>query len=138
MGPLGPGGRRHGPDDPLIKACAGILLAPSASRERLTEGLFLGSDDDGVARLERAFDLVVACEALRERLEDAKVDGVEAALERGVIDDAEASRLRECEEAVQRVVMVDDFASEELSPDARQEEGRSARQRETQAVAYMS
>jgi acyl-CoA dehydrogenase len=134
---LSPGGRRHGPDDRLIKACAEILLTPSATRNRLTEGLFLGSDDDGVAALERAFELVVACEPVRRKLGDADI---ETALETGVIDQGEASRLRECEVAVHWVIMVDDFAQHELSPGAaRQEEGRSrSRQGETRAAAFMS
>ena len=119
---LGRAGRRRGPDDRLIKACAQLLLEPSPTRDRLTEGLFLGVEDDGVRRLERAFDLVVACEPLRRRLKEAGIDDLEAALRRGVIDDAEAARLKERDAAVHRVIMVDDFAPEELSPDSMQGE----------------
>ena len=115
---LGPVGRRRGPDDRLIKACADLLLEPSPTRDRLTEGLFLGVADDGVQRLERAFDLVVACEPLRRKLNEAGDGDIETALQRGVIDDAEAARLRERDAAVHRVIMVDDFAPEELSPGA--------------------
>ena len=53
--PLGP--RRRGPSDRLTQACADILLAPSATRDRLTVDIFHGTGDDGLARLERAFGL---------------------------------------------------------------------------------
>jgi acyl-CoA dehydrogenase len=135
---LGPGGRRTGPDDRLIKACAGLLLEPSAARDRLTEGVFLGTDDDGVARLERAFELVVACEPLRKKLKEAGIEDIAAALEEDVIDDAEAVRLREREAAVRRVVMVDDFAPEELSPGAPHQGERPSRSRQPRAVPSMS
>jgi acyl-CoA dehydrogenase len=135
---LGPGGRRTGPDDRLIKACAGLLLEPSAARDRLTEGVFLGTDDDGVARLERAFELVVACEPLRKKLKEAGIEDIAAALEEDVIDDAEAVRLREREAAVRRVVMVDDFAPEELSPGAPHQGERPSRSRQRRAVPSMS
>jgi acyl-CoA dehydrogenase len=120
---LGFGGRSHGPDDRLTKQCAELLLAPSATRERLTQGVFLGVDDDGVARLERAFERVVACEPLDRKIKET---GIEEALANGMITDLEAARLRERDQAVHDVIMVDDFAPEALSPDrAGQEERRS-------------
>jgi hypothetical protein len=127
-----------GPDDRLIKTCAGLLLEPSAARDRLTEGVFLGTDDDGVARLERACELVVACEPLRKKLKEAGIEDIAAALEEDVIDDAEAVRLREREAAVRRVVMVDDFAPEELSPGAPHQGERPSRSRQRRAVPSMS
>src|SRR5712675_1398215 len=67
--PLGP--RRRGPSDKLTEACAEILLAPSATRDRLTVDIFHGIGDDGLARLERAFALTVAVQPLRDRMHKA-------------------------------------------------------------------
>src|SRR5262249_7728389 len=48
------GVRRRGPPDRLTQACAEILLAPSAARERLTVHLFPRIGDHGLAPRERA------------------------------------------------------------------------------------
>ena len=137
---LGPGNRKRGPDDRLIKACAGLLLAPSAARDRLTDGLFLGGDDDGVARLERAFELVVAAEPIRKKLREAEIEDVDMGLEKGVISAFEAARLREREAAVHQVIMVDDFAPEELASGTLERGERSSRRRRraAQAVPFTS
>ena len=111
--PFGP--RRRGPSDRLTQACAGILLEPSDTRDRLTADIFHGQGDDGLARLERAFALTVAAQPLRDRLRKAHVRDIAAARERGLIDDAEAGKLRAAAEAVALAVAVDDFAPEELS-----------------------
>src|SRR5882672_8240708 len=62
------GVRQRGPSDRLTDACAELLLAPSATRDRLTVDIFHGTGDDGLARLERAFELTIATQPLRERL----------------------------------------------------------------------
>ena len=108
------GVRRRGPSDRLTQVCARILLEPSATRDRLTADIFHGQGDDGLARLERAFTLTVATQPLRDRLRKAQVRDVAAARARGLIDDAEAGRLRAAEQAVASAVAVDDFAPEEL------------------------
>jgi hypothetical protein len=56
-----------------------------------------------VARLERAFELVVAAEPIRRKLQEAEIEDVETALEKGVISELEAARLRERKAAVHRV-----------------------------------
>src|SRR6266700_2620690 len=90
--PLGLG--RRGPSDRLTRACAEILLNPSATRERLTVDIFHGLGDEGLARLERAFALTVAAQPLRDRLHKAHVRDAEAARRQGLISDAEAGELR--------------------------------------------
>lgn len=124
----------------MVKACAELLLAPSATRDRLTEGLFLGADDDGVARLERAFELAVACEPLDRKLKETGLEDLGEALDKRVISDLEAARLRERDQAVERVIIVDDFAPEALSPGAmgQEEEPSRSRQRAMQAVPSTS
>jgi acyl-CoA dehydrogenase len=112
--PLGP--RRRGPSDRLTQACADILLAPSATRDRLTVDIFHGTGDDGLARLERAFELTVAVQPLRDRLQKAHVRDIAKARQQGLINDAEAAQLHAAADAVAAAVAVDDFAPEELSP----------------------
>jgi acyl-CoA dehydrogenase len=112
--PLGP--RRRGPSDRLTEACADLLLAPSAARDRLTVDIFHGTGDNGLALLERAFALTVATQSLRERMHKAHVRDIDKARQQGLINDAEAASLRAAGEAVAAAVAVDDFAPEELSP----------------------
>jgi len=108
--------RRRGPPDRLTRACAEILLNPSATRDRLTVDIFHGTGDEGLARLERAFALTVAAQPLRDRLHAAHIRDVEAARQQGLITDAEANELRAAADAVAAAVAVDDFAPEALSP----------------------
>jgi acyl-CoA dehydrogenase len=112
--PLGP--RRCGPPDALTRACAVILLEPSATRDRLTIDLFHPTDGKGLARLDRAFALVTAVQPLRDRLRNARVYDAELARSRGLIDANDLARLKAAEQAIADVVAVDDFAPEELAP----------------------
>jgi acyl-CoA dehydrogenase len=109
------GVRRRGPSDRVTQACAEILLVPSGTRERLTADIAHGVGDDGLARLERAFELTVAAQPLRDRLQHARVRDVEEALARHLIDAAEAAQLRAVAEAVAAAVAVDDFSPQELT-----------------------
>jgi acyl-CoA dehydrogenase len=109
------GVRRRGPSDCVTQACAEILLVPSGTRERLTADIAHGVGDDGLARLERAFELTVAAQPLRDRLQHARVRDVEEALARHLIDAAEAAQLRAVAEAVAAAVAVDDFSPQELT-----------------------
>jgi acyl-CoA dehydrogenase len=109
------GVRRRGPSDRVTQACAEILLVPSGTRERLTADIAPGVGDDGLARLERAFELTLAAQPLRDRLQHAHVRDVEEALAHHLIDAAEAAQLRAAAEAVAAAVAVDDFSPQELS-----------------------
>jgi len=109
------GVRRRGPSDRVTQACAEVLLAPSPTRERLTVDIAHGVGDDGLTRLERAFDLTVAAQPLRDRLQHAHVRDVEEARQRHLINDAEAAQLRAAAEAVAAAVAVDDFSPQELT-----------------------
>jgi acyl-CoA dehydrogenase len=111
--PLGP--RRRGPSDALTRTCAAILLEPSATRDRLTVDLFHPADGKGLTRLDRAFALVTAVQPLRDRLRNARVFDIEEARQRGLIDAADAARLKDADQAVADVIAVDDFAAEEIS-----------------------
>lgn len=112
--PLGP--RRRGPPDKLTEACADILTAPSAARDRLTVGLFKASGREGLALLDRAFDLAVSVRPMRDRMRSAHTQDIAAAERQGIISPDEAVQLRAAADAAADVIAVDDFAPEELSP----------------------
>jgi acyl-CoA dehydrogenase len=116
----------RGPDDATVRACAEVLTEPSEARERLTAGVHCG-DAGAVRDLEEAYARVVAVAPLRRRLKEAKADGIEEGLAKGLVSEEEAARLREAEAAVARVVAVDDFAAEELSPYGRRVEAAQER-----------
>jgi acyl-CoA dehydrogenase len=109
------GVRRRGPSDRLTQTCAGLLLAPSATRDRLTAGIFHGTGNNGIARLERAFELTIAAAPLHERMRRAHVRDIEAARRQNVINDIEAAALHAAAHAVAEAVAVDDFAPEEIT-----------------------
>ncbi len=107
-----------GPSDKVVHRCAQLILEPSAARDRLTSGLYQApTDDDGpLARLERAFRLVTANDALEKRLRAARLRDWNEAVKRGILTPEEGERMRAAHDAVAQVIAVDDFAPEVLSP----------------------
>jgi acyl-CoA dehydrogenase len=110
------GARVVGASDRVVHQCAQILLEPSAARDRLTPDLSHVEDDGGRTRLEKAFLLVVAAEDVSRKMRAARLHDWNEAAKRGVITQAEADRLAAAHEAVARVIEVDDFPPEALSP----------------------
>lgn len=123
------GHRRKPVSDRIRRQCAELLLTPGEARDRLTAGINMSRDpDDSTAQLERALTLVVATDAIEEKIRDAlgSVDRnqitagtIQTALEKGVIGEAEARLLEESAAATHAVIMVDDFAPEELSGESK-------------------
>jgi acyl-CoA dehydrogenase len=111
--PFGP--RHRGVPDSVTRACANILIEPSATRERLTAGLYHGHDDHGLARLDLAFKLVAAIQPVRDRMRHAKVRDPAQSLSSGLITQDEMAQLDAVAKAVLDVVNVDDFSKEELT-----------------------
>lgn len=109
------GVRRFGPPDRLTRQCAEILLEPSDVRERLTAGLYIGDDDGGIARLERAFKVVTEAEPIARKMHDAKVRDWRTAWEKGIISETEAKQMDLVADAVAKAIDVDDFSPEELT-----------------------
>jgi acyl-CoA dehydrogenase len=110
------GARVLGPSDRVTHLCAQLVLEPSASRDRLTPDLSHVDDDRGVARLEKAFLLVTATEDIAKKMRAAHLHDGRDAVQKGVITQAESDRLAAAHEAVAKVIEVDDFAPEALSP----------------------
>ncbi|AWF81707.1 acyl-CoA dehydrogenase [Microbulbifer sp. A4B17] len=104
----------HTASDRQAKACAELLLTPSATRDRLTAGVFLGTSGDGVDIVEQAFDRVCASERAREKLKKGGIralsrDNVEEGLKRNLISDEEAEILYDAADAVEKAIQVDHF-----------------------------
>jgi acyl-CoA dehydrogenase len=105
---------------------ARAVLRPGAFRDRLTTGTYVSFDPNDVTGvLEDALIKVTEAEEIEARFIKAARKGViERRLDRDAIDDAvaagvlnnnEAGIMRAADEATERVVKVDDFASEELA-----------------------
>jgi acyl-CoA dehydrogenase len=109
------------PNDKLDKRIAGILMEPSPIRDLLTAGIFISTDSsDPLGRLEDALTKVSEAEAvehrLREAVKGARLKGraedalLEAGIRAGIINDAEADRVRLAISARKEVIQVDDFS----------------------------
>ena len=99
-----------------IHQCAQLVLEPSAARDRLTPDLSHVDDDGGVARLEKAFLLVTGAEDIAKKMRAARLHDRKEAVKKGVITQAEGEKLAAAHEAVAKVIEVDDFAPDALSP----------------------
>ncbi len=98
-----------------MRACADLLMEPSATRDRLTPGIYHPHDGMGLAQLNTAFKLVVAAQPIHDRMRKAKVREVAQALTTGLITQAEADQLAAVAKAVLDAINVDDFSVEELT-----------------------
>ena len=105
-----------GPSDRVVHQCAQLVLEPSAARDRLTPDLSHVDDDRGIARLEKAFLLVTGAEDISKQMHAARLHDWKEAVKKGVITQAEGERLAAAQEAAAKVIEVDDFAPEDLSP----------------------
>jgi acyl-CoA dehydrogenase len=113
------------PSDRIGHEVAQLLIAPSATRDRLTAGIYIGSEnDDPVGLIERALDATVIAEPVEARMRAAIKDGrldaklppgagvdvlVERALALSVISAEEARAVLVQRELVTKVIRVDDF-----------------------------
>ncbi|MCC8952458.1 acyl-CoA dehydrogenase [Bradyrhizobium sp. Pear77] len=110
------GARVTGPSDSVVHLCAQLVLSPSAARDRLTPDLAFVEDDGGIARLEKAFRLVTESEDAAKQLRAARLHDWKEGVKKGVITEADGEKLAAAHEAVAKVIEVDDFAPEALSP----------------------
>ncbi|MHC2464713.1 acyl-CoA dehydrogenase [Bradyrhizobium embrapense] len=110
------GARVTGPSDRVVHLCAQLVLSPSAARDRLTPDLAFVEDDGGIARLEKAFRLVTEAEDAAKQLRAARLHDWKDGVKKGVITEADGDKLAAAHEAVAKVIEVDDFAPEALSP----------------------
>ncbi|MEO1205660.1 MAG: acyl-CoA dehydrogenase [Pseudomonadota bacterium] len=137
-----PLGRHYAPaSDKLGRAVGKLVLAPTATRDRLTRDMFVSNDvNDVTGLLEVTFTKVIAAEDAEKRLEKAVRKGVvrryhgedwfAEAVNKGVITSQEADQLRELEQLVAKVIAVDHFDPDALRPNYLQP-GHNARGVET-------
>ncbi|HKE38839.1 MAG TPA: acyl-CoA dehydrogenase [Casimicrobiaceae bacterium] len=111
------------PPDKLGHEAARLLIDPSATRDRLTAGIYMpGNENDIVRALELAVEATVAAEPIEAKLRDAAragsfprkhdEDRIVAALAAGLISADEASVLRRAKRLTDQVIRVDDFAQD--------------------------
>jgi len=116
---------RRPPNDKIGHQVASLLLTPGAARDRLTAGMFIKRDEkDAVGALEAALASTLLCEPLQAQLEKARKEGrLKAREELQLIAEARGANLISPEQALQlerdyalrrKVIMVDDFAPEQL------------------------
>lgn len=120
------GQRLAPPSDALGHQVASLLMQPSAARDRLTAGMYLGGTDeqDAVCALEAALLSTLACEPVQALIEQARkaktikslgeLAGITEAREAGIISAEQALQLERDYALRRKVIMVDDFAPEEL------------------------
>ena len=108
------GVRCRKPVDKLTTRAADLICEPSATRDRLTEGIYV-SDDIELGRLDKAFKLMVGLEPVKQKMRKARVRTADQAEAEGVISGNEAAAMREALALVREVSMVDDFAPEEIT-----------------------
>ena len=113
------------PSDHIGHQVATLLMQPGAARDRLTGGIFVPDDEqDAVGALEAALASTLACEPLQDKLQEARKEGKLKALEellriaeardQGIITAEEALQLERDYALRRKVIMVDDFAPEQL------------------------
>jgi acyl-CoA dehydrogenase len=117
------GRRPKGASDRLGHEVATLLLSPSETRDRLTDGLFIElSEDDPMGLMELALEKVIAAEPVERKLAKAfgasiNSENMDAVLKRGVtegaINELEAETVREAMAITTKAIAVDDFPGEQ-------------------------
>lgn len=122
------GRRLRYPNDRVGHRVARILLEPSATRDRLTAGIYVDErPDDVTGCMEHALKLATQVEPIEARLRKAGheqspltpwADWVEQLYREGHVDHEEADTLAEWGRALRRAIDVDDFAPGEMAQPA--------------------
>ena len=116
---------RKPPSDHIGHQVSALMLQPGPARDRLTAGMFISPDEaDAVGALEAALASTLASEPLQAVLDMARKAGkikshdeleqIADARELGLIDAEQALQLERDYALRRKVIMVDDFAPEEL------------------------
>jgi acyl-CoA dehydrogenase len=132
------GRREKAPGDRLTHKVAQLLLTPSDTRQRLTDGVYMSATSSHpVCFMERALPQVIHAEPLERKLLKAQRNGdvqgitwdeqVRDAITKHVLSKEEADILRRVRELVMEIIAVDEFDDEELKA-GRQPGGRLNKQ----------
>ena len=112
------------PSDKISGQIAVRLQTPGDQRDALTAGIFIPTDlDEGLGRLENAFNLVSQSAPILRRISEAVRAGritkgtlrqlIPKSAEAGIITRQEAALLRKAEEARDDAIQVDSFTHDE-------------------------
>ncbi|MDX1901400.1 MAG: acyl-CoA dehydrogenase [Gammaproteobacteria bacterium] len=114
------------PNDHLCHRLADLSTDATPFREHLIDNVYLNEKDshDSNTLLEKALHQMIAAEPLKKILRKAERDGViqgdtfeqkaRAGVEKNIISQAQFDSLLQAEKLFQKVIAVDDFASQEL------------------------
>jgi acyl-CoA dehydrogenase len=116
------------PSDRLGHEVAKLLIEPSATRDRLTAGMFIARSGEGpVLQIERALAATLAAEPVEAKIRLAAKEGrldtrlppgagleelIARAQSAGIIDAAEGTALLAARDLTAKVIRVDDFAQD--------------------------
>jgi len=111
------------PSDKLGHEVARLLIEPSATRDRLTGGMYLSrADGDAIRTIESAVEATLAAEPIEARLREAQKTGrfsvkpgedrAAAAQAANIITADELAIVRKATRLVDQVIRVDDFAQD--------------------------
>jgi acyl-CoA dehydrogenase len=131
------------PSDRTGHEIAGLLIAPSAARDRLTAGIYVSADQNDVTgAIEAALGMAAGIEALEAKLRAAQRSGAlgdafgnargdalaDAALARGIITSDERAQLARFAELKDRIIAVDHFPQDFGLSEARRPGREGARE----------
>ena len=112
------------PNDSLGHRVSSLLISPSEARDRLTHGIYIsGDDNDNTGCLEDAFAKVLLAEPIERRLKVSQQvksgsqsyqQWIDELVASSVLKPEEADTLLSAQAATRKVIMVDDFTTEEL------------------------
>ena len=111
------------PSDKCGHEVARLLIEPSATRDRLTAGMYLPkSESDVIGAIEAAVEATLAAEPIEARIRDAQKNGTlklkvgedrpAAAQAAGAINAEELTVVRRAKRLLDQIVRVDDFAQD--------------------------
>lgn len=120
------GERFSKPRDAIGHKVAQLLIAPTATRERLATGAFISATQENVlADIQDALLKTIASEPIEKIIKSAKKEGIitgytsmqqaQSALDKKAITVEQFDIFIQAEEARKKVIAVDDFSSEELA-----------------------
>jgi len=114
------------PSDLMSKKVARLFLSPSATRSRLTEGVFISDEPESLSLLEAALQRSYDLEGVETRLMEAVKSGIvpknltlneqlKAAAAERVITIEELDEIQELEALKDEIIAVDDFKAQDVA-----------------------
>jgi len=113
---------RRPPSDRLNHLCAALILAPTATRERLTRGIYISrTPSDATGRMEHAFAAAMQRDEIEEKIRASghsikrALSDLPKLLRENVLSQTEADALMRVSALIRDAIDVDDFAPSELT-----------------------